>query len=155
MWNDLGLAAIAEAMYATVVPPHGYDVVQDGTEMRAHYARTGFVPVVDIAAMHAPLFDADATYYKLMAWIQYREFSCVAVESRHMTTFDLLVNDVLRFNRENTGVDASRLITILDALVNVTKEYDAKFKHQPVNLDKFVASFLVHGRASVLRADIY
>lgn len=150
MIDDIGFKALVTFMYDNVVPQSGYTFVDEEEDMRAFYARTGMIPVIeDVTETEA--------FHKMQAWIKYREFGAAgSTLGRHGSSqFDLLVNDVMRFNKEHKGCDVGKCITVLDAIVNVTQEYETKFKHQPVCLDKFVTSYVKHGRASVLRADIY
>lgn len=158
MRNDESLAALVLSMFDNVVPPLGmafhHDEPMSFSDMRAFFARTGMIPVFD-SESDTPLFDDPDTYYKMIAWFTYRSFCVAAYEDKYLDTFGVIANDVLRYAQENKKFDVGFGITFLDGILNATKEYGEKFGHEPCNLDKFITSFMKHGRASVLRADIY
>jgi hypothetical protein len=142
------LDAFVEALFdeANVMPLPA--IVDEFTDLRGFFDNTGKIPVVaEDEGTECPVFGNWGTHYEFAAWVAYRDMT-----SRG-EAFKAMVKDIL--DRQSWGPEAIALISLIHALTDMKKKYEDKFGHAPVDLNKFVKSYMRYGEQTVLRADVY
>ena len=121
------------------------DDIHDATE---YHRRTGCIPVLsEDEDTDCPVFGNWGTHYAFEGWLTYRALSGQGNE------FQLMAADVV--NNVEWSPEAAEWISIISGLVNVQEEYADKFGHYPVDLKKFIKSYIRYGASTVLRGDVY
>ncbi|KRR22182.1 hypothetical protein [Bradyrhizobium retamae] len=144
---DQNFNAFISSLYDNgIVPP--VMVLQDCDDDREHYKRTGCVAVLSADEdADCAVFGDWGNYYAFEGWLAFRSLSRAGDE------FQLMVSDVV--NNVEWSPETAEWISIISGLVNVQEEYADKFGHYPVDLNKFIKSYIRYGVNTVLRADVY
>lgn len=136
------------SLYDDAVVPPVIVVSDDGYSAKEYYERTGCIPVLmEDETVDCPVFGNWGSYYAFEGWRAYRALSNRGNE------FQSMVADVVH-NME-WSPETSEWISVISALVDVQYEYEYKFGHCPVDLKKFIKSYIRYGVSTVLRADVY
>ena len=113
-----------------------------------YFNNTGCIPVLsEDEDTDCPVFGNWGAHYAFEGWLTYRALSGQGNE------FQLMAADVV--NNVEWSPEAAEWISIISGLVNVQEEYADKFGHYPVDLKKFIKSYIRYGASTVLRGDVY
>lgn len=141
-----GFDAFIASLYTSGVVPPVIVLDELPQDEQAFITRTGGVAVLsEDEDLDCPVFGNWGTYYEFIGWMNYR--------SRQGNPFQLMVSDLLATTEWSSEV--KHWIDIINGLVVVQELYFDKFRHYPVNLNKFIKSYIGYGSDTVLRADLY
>jgi hypothetical protein len=135
------------SLYANGIVPPVVVLLDDRFDEHEYYKRTGCIPVLeDDETVDCPVFGNWGAFYAFEGWLAYRALA-------RGNTFQLMVTDVL--NNVEWSPETANWISVIDGLVTVQELYADKFGHYPVDLNKFIKSYVRYGRETVLRGDVY
>lgn len=117
-------------------------------DVNGYYKSTGNIPVLtENEEEDCPFFGDWGAHYEFEGWLAFRSLGNGGNE------FQLMVADVV--NNVEWSPETAEWISIISALVSVQEEYVHRFGHYPVDLNKFIKSYIRYGANTVLRADVY
>jgi hypothetical protein len=134
------------SLYADRTIPPVVVLLDDKYDATEYFRRTRCIPVLEEdESADCPVFGNWGTYYEFVGWAAYRAISGNA--------FELMVADVV--SNVAWSPDTAKWISIIHGLVVVQEKYADAFGHYPVDLTKFIKSYLRYGEATVLNEDRY
>jgi hypothetical protein len=117
-------------------------------DVAGYYKSTGNIPVLtEDEEAACPVFGDWGVHYAFYGWVAYRGMT------NGGNDFSSMAADVL--NNVEWSPETAEWISIISALVDVQNEYAEKFGHHPVDLNKFIKSYIRYGASTVLRGDVY